>query len=48
LCSASASAITPSTKASTGSAGAPANHVVLQRAQRTMRPAAPTEVGSIW
>jgi hypothetical protein len=47
LCSASASAITLSTKASTSLAGVPANHVVLQRAQRTMRPAEPTDVGSI-
>ncbi len=46
---ASASAITPSTKAVTSLAcfGAAANHVVLQRAQRTVRPAEPTEAGSI-
>ena len=46
---ASASAITLSTKAVTSGAffGPPANQVVLQRAQRTVRPAGPTEAGSI-
>jgi hypothetical protein len=41
--------MTPSTNASTAldAIGASANQVARQRAQRTVRPAGPTEAGSI-
>jgi hypothetical protein len=47
---ASASAITPSTKAFSSTAGfccVPANQIALQRARRTVRQAAPSAAGSI-
>jgi hypothetical protein len=44
---ASASAITPSTKFATSDVGPPANQVVLQRAQRTVRPEGGIAAGSI-